>query len=77
MCSWLILPHLVVSINGDTPLSLDGLFPWENPIYKWMITGGALILGNLHLIPQKKGQKIHHPTWRPNRLRIPDGEAGK
>ena len=41
--------HVGVSINGRTPLSLDGLFK-ENPIYKWMIKGNPHDLGNLHVV---------------------------
>ena len=38
-----------VSYNGGTPLSLDGFWKRENPIYKWMMTGGTPISGNLHI----------------------------
>ena len=36
-----------VSINGGTPIA--GWFIRENPIYKWMMTGGTPISGNLHI----------------------------
>jgi len=36
--------NMAVSINGGTPIA--GWFAVENPIYKWMITGGTPILGN-------------------------------
>ena len=39
---------MVVSINGDTPLSLDGYCEAKS-IYKWMITGGTPIYGNTHI----------------------------
>ena len=34
-----IFPYLGVSIVMGVPQKLDG--PWENPIYKWMTTGGT------------------------------------
>ena len=39
-----------VSIDMGTPIA--GWFILENPIYRWMITGGTPILGNPH-IPRK------------------------
>jgi len=37
------------SINGGTPLSLDGLCHGKNTICKWMRTGGTPISGNPHI----------------------------
>ena len=40
-----------VFINGDNPLSLDGVYFMENPIYKWMMNIlGTPWIGKLHVI---------------------------
>lgn len=40
-----------VFINGDTPLSLDGVYFMENPIYKYLMNIlGTPWIGKLHVI---------------------------
>ena len=51
--------HMRVSVNGDTPSSLDGLFHGKS-IYKWMITrarGTPMIQETVHM-----GMNIHSPA---------------
>ena len=47
------LPHLKVSKNWGIPHSWVVYF-MENPIYKWMRTGGTLLFGNLHVFGVSK-----------------------
>ena len=36
----------------------------ENPIYKWMMTGGTPILGNLQMVPMMWKFPMNHGFWR-------------
>ena len=40
---------LLTPTSCGYPSSLDGWCPWENPVYTWMMTGGSLLSGNLHM----------------------------
>ena len=53
-----------VSIKGRSPLSLVGLYFMENPIYKWMRTGGNPISGNLQMISMTS--HLHSPSLAGN-----------
>ena len=43
-CNFMV--NMMSAINRA--IHIDGWLTKDNPIYKWMMTGGTLILGNLH-----------------------------
>ena len=46
---WVTAETLEVSVNGTTPVAGCFFFWGGKSIYKWMMTGGRLILGNPHI----------------------------